>query len=98
MEDALYLGLGKLSSNKKYLPCVPKDVQKNKKDKKWYFIEKTECEMTLKIEKSTVFLRMWNKVTVADTEGAMRLVWEFEAAEMGRQGHILGVLEATVKM
>lgn len=34
VEDALYLGLGKFSSNKKYIPCVPKDVQKNKKDKK----------------------------------------------------------------
>lgn len=30
--------------------------------------------MNLKIEKSTVFLRMWEKVTVADTKGDMRLV------------------------
>lgn len=72
-KDTLYLHLGKFTLKKKYLHCVFNDVKKND-------IPGRRNRMCI------VFFRMWKKVTVAETERAIRIVSKFEAAGMGRQG------------
>lgn len=69
-----------------------------KKKERIFQVQETECWMTLKMDKNIAFLRLWEKVIVAETEGARRVVSEFEAVEMGRQRHLLGISEPMVKI
>lgn len=54
--------------------------------------------MILKTDKSIVLLRIQEKVTVAENKGTMKVESDVGVAKTGRPGHILGVLEAMVKM
>lgn len=97
MEDTLYLGLRKFSLSKKYLRSIFQHVKKKKCGGKKENIPDRGMQDNTIDKKSIAFLRVVEKVIVAEI-GTMRTMSEFEAAEMGRQDHIHGVLEAMVKM